>query len=122
MSEQALSMEDAKQKLTRLEELIPDDPSQGLLYEFGRQLAGYLNPQLVPQGFVMACELALYDLQAGVNGFSGKPIQSSLVGYPPPIYALLRIEVPRIAEAIFPAEFAAGVKTFIEEVNTKARA
>jgi len=70
----------------------------------------------------MGCELALYDLQTGVNGFTGKPIQSRLVGYPTMIYALLRMEIPRIADAIFPAEFAAGVKTCIEEVNAKMQA
>ena len=121
MNDQALSMDEAKQKLAKLEELIPDAPD-GLLYDFGRFLAGYLNPQLVPMGFVMGCELALHDLQAGVNGFTSKPIQSRLVGYPPMIYALLRMEIPRIADAIFPAEFAASVKTFIGEVNQKMQA
>jgi len=38
MNEQALSMSEAKQKLAKLEELIPDAPD-GLLYDFGRYLA-----------------------------------------------------------------------------------
>lgn len=121
MNEQALSMDEPKQKLAKLEELIPDAPDN-LLYDFGRHLAGYLNPQLVPMGFVMRCELALYDLQTGVNGFTGKPIQSRLVGYPPMIYALLRMEIPRIADAVLPAEFAASVKNHIEQVNAKMQA
>ena len=121
MSEQALSMDEPKQKLSKLEELIPNAPD-GLLYDFGCYLAGYLNPQLVPMGFVMGCELALYDLQTGVNGFTGKPLQSRLVGYPPMIYALLRMEIPRIADAVLPAEFAASVKNYIEQVNAKMQA
>ena len=115
---QALSMDEAKQKLAKLEEFIPDAPD-GLLYEFGLFLAGYLGPKLVPMGFVLGCELALHDLRAGVNGFTSKPIQGRLVGYPPMIYDLLRMEIPCIADAIFPVEFAAGVKTFIEAVNQK---
>lgn len=117
----ALSMEDAKQKLMRLEEHISDDTSEGLIYEFGRLLAGRLNPELVPMGFVIGCHLLLYDLQKGVDGFTKEPIRSKLIGYPPMIYALLRMEIPTIAEAIFPAEFAAGVKDFVEEVNQKMR-
>lgn len=121
MNEHALSMEEPKQKLARLEELI-SDADNDLLYEFGRFLAGYLNPQLVPMGFVMSCELALHDLRVGVNGFTRQPIQSRLVGYPPAMYALLGMEIPRIADAVFPAEFAARVKTIIEEVHAEMRA
>lgn len=121
MNEQALSMDEAKQKLAKLEELIPDAPD-GLLYDFGRFLAGYLNPELVDVGFVMGCELALYDLQTGINSFTKKPIQSRLVGYPPMIYALLHMETPRIADAVLPAEFAASVKSHIEQVNAKMQA
>lgn len=120
MSEQALSMEEPKKKLANLREFIPD-ANHELLYDFGRHLASYLNSELVPQGFVMGCELALYDLQVGVNGFTGKPIQSSLVGYPPIIYALLRMKIPNIAAAIFPADFAEQVKAFVEQVKAKMR-
>ena len=121
MNEQALSMDEPKQKLAKLRELIPDAPDD-LLYDFGRHLADYLNPQLVPIGFVMGCELALCDLQTGVNGFTGKPIQSRLVGYPPMIYALLRMEIPRIADAVLPAEFAVSVKNHIEAINAEMKA
>lgn len=121
MNEQALSMDEPKQKLAKLEELIPDAPDN-LLYDFGRYLAGYLNSELVQMGFVLGCGLALYDLQTGVNGFTGRPIQSRLVGYPPMIYALLWTEIPRIAEAVLPAEFAASVKNHIEQTNAKMQA
>jgi hypothetical protein len=121
MNETALSMDEARRKLAKLEELIPNAPNE-LLYDFGRHLAGYLNLELVPMGFVLRCELALYDLQTGVNGFTGEPIQrSQLVGCPPIIYALLRMEIPRIADAVLPAEFAASVKSYIEQVNAEMK-
>ncbi|KKT42322.1 MAG: hypothetical protein UW30_C0001G0047 [Candidatus Giovannonibacteria bacterium GW2011_GWA2_44_13b] len=122
MKEQALSMKETKEKLVKLEELIPQDFSDGMLYEFGRYLADYLNPELVPMGFVMGCELALYDLEKGVNGFTGKRIENNIVGYPPQTYSLLRMEIPRIADAVFSAEFAASVKKHIEEINAKMNA
>ncbi len=127
MNGQALSMEEPKRKLMNLEAFIPDDPnnpneSLHLLYDFGRHFADYLNSQLVPTGFVLKCELALHDLQTGVNGFTGKPIRSRLVGYPPIVYSLLRMEIPRLVDAVLPAEFAADVKNYIEQVNIGMRA
>lgn len=114
MEEQALSMTEVKEKLLRLGELIPKNSNE-LLLEFGRYLASYLNPELVPSGFLMACLLAIHDLQQGVNGFTGQRIRSSLVGYPSMIYSLLQMEIPQIADAVLPAEFATSVKTLFEE-------
>lgn len=119
--EKVLSTDEAKEKLAELEKHMPK-ASDEVVYKFGHFLAGRLNnPEIVPQGFVMACELALYDLQQGVDGFSNKPIQSSLVGYPPMIYGLLRMEIPEIAKAVFPEDFAAEVKTMFDEVNAAMR-
>jgi hypothetical protein len=120
MTEQALSMDDAKLKLARLEDHIPDSPNE-LIYKFGRFLAERLNSELVPMGFVMGCELVLYDLEQGVDGFTGKPIQNGLAGYPPMIYGLLRMEIPNIATAVFPEDFANSVKDHIDAVNAKVR-
>ena len=121
MTEQmVLSMDEPKQKLMELETHLPD-ATNDLIYGFGRFLAERLKPELIPQGFVLACELALQDLQAGVDGFTGRPIQSRLAGYPPMIYALLRSEVATIAKAIFPEEFAKVVETFVEEMNQQVQ-
>ncbi len=120
VEEKALSMKEAKEKLAELKKHMPKASGE-IVYKFGRFLAERLNPQLVPQGFVMACELALYDLQEGIDGYSNQPIQSSLVGYPPMIYGLLRMEIPRIAEAIFPEDFATSVKTIFEEIKATMR-
>ena len=108
-----------KEKLRNLREHMPDQNDQ--IYSFGAYLADRLNPELVPEGFNMAAELALYDLQKGVNGFTGKPIQSRLVGYPPMIYGILRMQVPEIAKAVCPEDFAKGVIEFYEQVNAEMR-
>jgi hypothetical protein len=81
MTENALSMTEPKEKLNELKEHMPDQ--QDIVYQFGQFLAERLNDELMPQGFVMGCQLALYDLQAGVDGFTNQPIHSRLVGYPP---------------------------------------
>lgn len=120
MHDTILSMDEAKRKLMKLEDVIPD--ADELLGNFGRFLAGRLNPQLVPMGFVIVCEMALYDLQAGVDSLTMQPIQNRLVGHPPIVYGRLRREIPHIADAIFPFGFAAKVRLFIEEVKAKARA
>lgn len=115
--ELVLSMEEPKKKLNELKKYMPG--AQDTIYEFGRFLSERLNPELVPEGFVLGCELAIYDLQKGVDGFTGEPINSNLVSYPPMVYALLRMEIPHIASVIFSEEFATAVKIFFQEVNKK---
>ncbi len=107
-----MSTTEAKEKLKNLSTLMPDSPET--VHQFGAYVADRLSPELVPMGFIMACELAIYDLQKGVDGFTGKPITNRLVGYPPMIYGLLRLSVPNIAATVFPAEFAAEVKAFMK--------
>ena len=115
--EGAISTEPVKEKLRNLRQYMPDQ--QDVTYDFGAYLADMLNPELVPQGFNMAAELVLYDLQKGVDGFTRQPIRSKLVGYPLVIYGLLRMQVPEIAEAVCPEDFAKGVREFYEQVNAK---
>ncbi len=121
MSVSAISMVEPKEKLRSLQGYLPDARNE-LVYPFGAFLADYLNDELVPEGFVMGCELALNDLHTGVNGFSGEPIRGKLAGYPPIIYGLLRMEIPTLADAVLPIEFAEEVKDFIERVNAQVRA
>lgn len=115
----ALSTDSMSDKLRNLGQYMP--VQDNLICEFGSYLADRLNPELVPAGFNMAAELLLYDLRTGVDGYSGEPIRSSLVGNPPVIYAILRAIVPKIAEAVCPPDFAKGVKDFHEKVNEKMR-
>ncbi|PJE81236.1 hypothetical protein COU58_03555 [Candidatus Pacearchaeota archaeon CG10_big_fil_rev_8_21_14_0_10_32_42] len=115
--DEVISMEPVKEKLKNLRKYMPNQDDT--IYDFGAYLADRLNPELFSQGFNMAAELALYDLQTGVDGFSGQPIRSRLVGYPSMIYGLLSMQVPQIAEAVCPEDFAKGVKDFYEQVNGK---
>ena len=104
-----LEIVEAKKKLMELEKYISSNVIDDPIYGFGRFLAERLNPELAPEGFVLACELALYDLQSGVDRFTQEPIRNGLVGYPPVIYTLLGMKISEIAEAIFPTEFAEAV-------------
>lgn len=115
----AISMEEPCQRLAKLEDYIPDDASDGLLYEYGRFLADYFNPELDTNiiGFYLKCNRAFFDLQKGIYAHTGEPIQSRLSNCPPVFYSLLRMELPCIADAIFPEDFAQEVKQYIEEVE-----
>ena len=84
--------------------------------EYGAYLAGRLNPTIVPEGFTVAAELALSDLQTGVNGFTREPIRNSLVGQPPQVYAILSMYTPKIAEAVCPEDFAKRVRELHDEI------
>ena len=105
----AQSMEEPKRKLAKLEELIPDAANE-MVYDLGRFVSPYLNPELIPLGFVRLCETAIHDLKHGVSGVSGRPIVSRLVGHSPMIYATLHTEISNIADAIFSKEFAGAVR------------
>lgn len=117
--EEAISMEPVKKKLRNLSKHMPGQ--ERIIYDFAEFLADRLNPELAPQGFMMAAELALYDAQKGVDGFSGKCISGRLSGYPSQIYALIRTCVPDIVEAVCPEDFAKGVKEVYDAVNANIK-
>jgi hypothetical protein len=54
-----------------------------MVYDFGRFVSPYLNPSLIPVGFVRLYETAIHDLKHGMSGASGRPIVSRLVGHSP---------------------------------------
>ncbi|MEJ0002114.1 MAG: hypothetical protein WDN09_02995 [bacterium] len=111
-SEKVLSMAEPKTKLLNLKEFLPETRNE-LVYSFAAFLSTYLNNELVPEGFVLCANLALYDLERGINGYTNQQIRNSLVGYPSIIYTLLRTEISDIADAVFPTEFATEVKEYI---------
>jgi len=112
MRMEAQSMEEPKRRLAKLEEFIPDAQNE-MVYDFGRFVSPYLNPELLPVGFVRLCETAIHDLKHGVSGVSGRPIVSRLVGHSPMIYAKLYTEISSIADAIFSKEFAGAVRVLV---------
>ena len=101
---EAIPMDEVKNKLNNLKEHLPDQ--EDVIYEFGKFLAGRLNPQLNPRGFNLGMELAFYDLQQGVDGFTRKPIEGRLAGYPSQLYTALSLSAPEIAKAVCPKDFA----------------
>ncbi len=64
------------------------------LTEFAHFLSGRLNPGWVPEGFVMSSILSIYDLQNGVDGFSGEPIENGLVGLRQGVYDRWQAKFP----------------------------
>lgn len=116
--EKAIATEPIKQKLRELPKYMPK--ADEVLCRFASFLADRIgSDELVPEGFMITAELALYDLNKGISGFPNKPLPSNLVGYPPQIYALLGMSVPRIAKAVCPEDFAAGVQKFYDEVHKR---
>lgn len=120
MREQLLSMEKPKQKLARLEDHLPDANDE-LVYDFAHYLAECLNPDLEPLGFVFACHQALLNLRDGVDPMTGAAIRNRVVGSPDSFFALLLLEIPNIADAVLPADFAESVKTILREMRAEMR-
>ena len=83
-----------------------DETVNPRVVEFAHYLSGRLYDRLVPSGFIMASTLALYDLQAGVDGFTSAPIENSLVGLSNSEHDELLASVPGLARAAFPEDFA----------------
>lgn len=110
-------MEPVKAKLKRLGEFMPH--ADEVICGYASYLADHLNPELVPEGFNLAAELAIEDLRRGGDyGAQGRrPVPAHLVGYPPMIYSLMRMQIPQIAEAVCPPEFAKEVTRVVGEVN-----
>lgn len=114
----AISMKEAKEKLMNLE---LENDVQDMMKEFGKFLSPRLNDELVPAGFVLGCELALYDIGVGINGYTGERIRNRLVGYPPLIYALMRMRFVDIAYAVFPESFANDVRDIVGKTKNSAK-
>lgn len=108
-----------KRNLKNLRQIMPSEDDT--LYEFADFLSERLNSRLVPEGFNMAAQLALYDLKTGVDGYTHQSIRSRLVGYPSMIYALLEMRIPDLAQATCPEPFAKGVKRVYDEVHEMMR-
>lgn len=108
-------------KLRQLTEFVPQ--SNQYLYQFGTFLAERITPrkQITPQNFVGAAELAIYDLQKGIDGFTGQPIRSELVGLPPQLYSLLRLNVTIIAKAVYSEDFAKQVEEIYQKLEERRR-
>ena len=107
--EESISTEPVKEKLRELNKCMHGE--QTIVYAFGNFLADRLgDKKICPETFSLKAELALYDLEGGVDGRTGEKIDSDLVRYRPIIYDLLRLCIPAIASAVCPENFAESVK------------
>lgn len=99
-----ISMEEPAQKLNCLSNV------SDLTQRFGHFLAEYILEEIItPEGFVIAYNAALHDLQAGVSSYTGKPIKNNLCGYRQGLYRILQTKIPDVAKTVFPEKFAAEV-------------
>lgn len=117
----AVPMADARDKMLRLEEIAPGNSVEPI-YSFMRYLADERitdNDRLSPTGYVMLCELALIDLETGINGFTGQPINNSLTGYPSDIYLAIRGAAVDAAKHLFTEQFATAVQAAFDDIHSK---
>ncbi len=104
-----------RDRLRHLSKYMPGQ--EWMIYAFAEYVAEHVNAALVPQGFVLTAALALHDLEAGVDGFTNKPIKGFLVNQSPLIYGIIEMNLPAIAGAIFPRDFAGAVKETMDNVH-----
>ena len=109
-----LPMEEPKRRLLNLKTYLPK-AANPLVYDFGRYLSQHCEnrKETSPMGFVLICELAICDLAMGAVKYPA--ISFQLSGQPAGVYDHLHHEIPAIADAIFPEEFAAAVKSYLDQ-------
>lgn len=93
-----------------------------LVREFNRMLADRLNDEMIPDGVVLAIMLLEYDLEKGVDGYTGKPLNTKLQQLPGMFIRLVSRKVLRKATDFFPEEFAKEMLQAYEETLAAARA
>lgn len=109
-----------KLRMATLPEHLPDQHET--IYNFATFLADrFQEHSLAPIGFLIGTELALHDLEAGVDGFSGEPISNKykIANQATAVYRLLRLSIADIADATTTPEFASQVKEVKESIETK---
>lgn len=84
-----------------------DDSVDPKLVQFAHFLAERMGSEtIVPAGFGMVVVLATHDLQNGTNGWTGEPINNSLVGLGESEYLRLFSQSRELARQSFDTEFA----------------
>lgn len=111
----AISTDEIKAKLQNLKEHMPGEPQ--FTYDFAAYLATKLNPKLAPMGFNITFQLTLYDLRKGIDGITKKPTPSSISMMPAPVYIVTEMNLPRIAQAVCPKDFAEQVEKMYKETR-----
>ena len=115
----AISTDGMKTRLENLEEYMPGEPQ--FTYDFAKFLAKRLNPRLYAVGFNLAFQLGIYDAKKGVDGFTNEHLPGSISQMPAPVYVALEMNIPKIAKAVCPEDFAEEVKKAYEEIHGEKR-
>ncbi len=123
-----VSVSDVISKILQIEKLAPRCAGDTITYRFMRYMASsqasYLRSSetLFPEIFLMVFTQALNDAANGENSFTGEPIPRTFAQLSPIMYALVKRDLPVIADAIFPPEFSAELKEIFASVNTELAA
>ncbi len=107
ISQNAAKDEEIRQKLKVLERHLPSQ--HDIVYVFGEFLAGRFNSEASPEKFVRTCQIAVYDLQAGVDSVNRRQIIGQRE-YPAVIFNQVMTHVPAIAATVFSRRFARKVE------------
>ena len=111
----ATDMTEIKNKLSDLKKIMPD--ADETLCKFSKMFSYYLNPQLVPEGFLMSLECFIYDLRTKIpsRGIDER-LFFDLIGYP--IYCVVLCKMlffSDVIDEVLPKNFLIKVKKLIEE-------
>lgn len=115
----ALDMTEAKEKLRNIRIYV--DGLDNYTIALCALLADTLNHSLVPWGFINAYEHLLYNLERCFDTTTQQIIRNELAGLPPFTYAVMRGDIPKIADGIFPAEFANEVRVNYQRAQELAK-
>ena len=66
--------------------------------------------------YLMQIIRALNDAPAGKNTAGGAPPENYIGGFPAQMYQFIQRDIPYVTELLFPADFAAEVKTAFEDL------
>lgn len=109
-----ISMEDVKEKLKNYVKHKPDCGTIG--HNFCAYLAKELPDELTPEGFVWGVWGAADQLEDNAYDPKKRPEVTGLVGGPKVRYNIFRLNIPTIAEAVCPKDFAKKVREVYEEI------
>jgi len=115
----ALNMNEAKERLSHLGWYMSG--VSDALSAYAEYLSGRLvkDAELLPEEFILECELAIMDLKKGRDPFTDRRIDNTLCGCPDMVFAIVWREIPKIVDVIFPADYAEEVKSILRELSER---
>ncbi len=120
-----VAVSDVISKMLQIEKLAPHCAGGAMTYRLVRYMASsestYLRAgeTLFPEIFLMTFVTAVNDAEKGVNSFTGERVPRTIANMSPLIYGLVRRDIPVIADAVFPPQFATEVKEVYESVKAE---